>query len=164
LNTGKHMVMKNRRIATRIQRKHKSARGCDRPIPLRVFRVGRAHTGLGLFATAPIKKGAVIIEYLGLRIPTPEAEARERRYGSKYMFKINRRWSINGSSRSNLARYLNHSCRPNSKAFIERGRIIVRAFKTIAPDDEITFNYGHEYVRLFIRSGCKCMACTGTGA
>jgi SET domain-containing protein len=102
-------------------------------MPPTFFRVGRAHTGLGLFAIAPIKKDAVIIEYVGLRIPTPEAEARERRYGSKYMFKMNRRWSINGSSRSNLARYLNHSCRPNSKAFIERGRLIEPTSRSAYP-------------------------------
>jgi len=41
-------------------------------------RVGRSHTGLGLFATQPIKKHTLIVEYSGPRIPTSEAHARER--------------------------------------------------------------------------------------
>src|SRR5260370_41132932 len=84
-------------------------------MPRKPFRVGRSNTGLGLFATALIEKGAFIVEYKGRRIPTREAQECETRYGSKYMFEINSRWTLDGSSRSNLARYLNHSCRPNGE-------------------------------------------------
>ncbi len=31
--------------------------------PRRAYRIGRSRTGLGLFATAPIAKGALIVEY-----------------------------------------------------------------------------------------------------
>jgi SET domain-containing protein len=128
-------------------------------MPAKPFRVGRARTGLGLFATAPIDKHALIVEYRGRRIPTAEAQARERRYGSKYMFEINNRWTIDGSSRRNLARYVNHSCRPNAEAEIVRGRILICAIKRIAPGDEITLDYGREYFDLFFKLGCLCPAC-----
>ena len=36
----------------------------------RPFRVGRAKTGLGLFATEGIRKGQTIVEYRGRRITT----------------------------------------------------------------------------------------------
>ena len=70
------------------------------------FRIGRSRTGLGLFATAPVEKGAFIVEYTGPRIPTKEAREREAR-GSRYMFELNSRWTLDGSSRRNIARYAN---------------------------------------------------------
>src|SRR3981189_3143963 len=66
------------------------------------YRVGRSHTGLGLFATIPIKKHAVIVEYSGPRIPPAEAHARERAGRSKYMFEISGRWTIDGAGRDNM--------------------------------------------------------------
>jgi SET domain-containing protein len=126
---------------------------------LKRFRVGRSRTGLGLFATEPIEKGACIVEYIGRRIPTKEAKAREAR-GSRYMFEINSRWTIDGSSRRNTARYLNHACRPNAQAETVRGRIVIRAIKGIRPGDEITYDYGRDYFDLFFApKGCKCDTC-----
>jgi SET domain-containing protein len=124
------------------------------------FRVGRSHTGLGLFATVPIEKGTLIVEYKGRRIPTKEAWEREARFGCKYMFEINSRWTLDGSNRKNLARYANHACRPNTEAELLRGRIMLRAIKTIAPGHEITLDYGPEYFDLFLKAaGCKCTTC-----
>jgi SET domain-containing protein len=125
------------------------------------YRVGRAHTGLGLFATEPIKKYALIIEYCGPRIPTVEAHARERAGRSKYMFEISSRWTIDGGSRDNLARYVNHACRPNAEAELIRGKIFIKAIRRIQPGEEITFDYGHEYVDLFFKGGCRCATCRG---
>jgi len=123
------------------------------------YRVGRSHTGLGLFATQPIKKHALIIEYVGPRIPTSEAHARERAGRSKYMFEINNRWSIDGGARDNLARYVNHACRPNAESVLIRGKIFIKAVRRINPGDEITMDYGQAYVDLFFNDGCKCATC-----
>jgi SET domain-containing protein len=123
------------------------------------YRVGRAATGLGLFATMPIESGSIIVEYRGRRISHAEAQRREAR-GARYMFEINRRWTIDGSSRRNVARYANHSCRPNSESDLVKGRLILRAIKPIMPGEEITYDYGEEYFELFLRpAGCKCAAC-----
>src|SRR5947209_5788492 len=43
----------------------------------RAFRIGRSRTGLGLFATAPIKKGAFIVEYKGRKLTTEQADKLE---------------------------------------------------------------------------------------
>jgi SET domain-containing protein len=40
----------------------------------RAFRIGRSRTGLGLFATAPIKKGAFIVAYKGRKLTTEQAD------------------------------------------------------------------------------------------
>jgi SET domain-containing protein len=124
------------------------------------YRVGRSQTGLGLFATAPIEKRTVIVEYRGRRIPTKDALKYERRYASKYMFEIDSRWTIDGSTRRNVARYANHSCRPNAESALVAGKIVLRALKAIRAGDEITFDYGREYFDLFLRAkGCKCTRC-----
>jgi SET domain-containing protein len=123
------------------------------------FRVARSATGLGLFATERIEKGAFIAEYTGPRIPHAEAERREAR-GAKYMYELNSRWTIDGSSRRNVARYANHSCRPNAESDVVRGKVILRATKTIAPGSEITYDYGREYFELIIKpKGCRCAHC-----
>ena len=125
------------------------------------YRVGRSQTGLGLFATEPIKKHALIVEYTGPRIPTAEAQARERAGRSKYMFEISRRWTIDGAGRDNMARYVNHACRPNAESVLIRGKIFLKAVRRIQPGEEITYDYGREYVDLFFKAGCRCATCRG---
>jgi SET domain-containing protein len=123
-------------------------------------RIARSKTGLGLFAAAAIERGAFIVEYSGPRIPTKQARERERKRGARYMFQLDSRWTIDGSGRDNLGRYANHACRPNAEAVIVRGKVLLRARRSIAPGEEITYNYGREYFDLFIRpGGCKCAAC-----
>jgi uncharacterized protein len=146
------VVRKAAREASRMPRRGKSP--IEKP-----YRVGRSRTGLGLFATAPIAKGAFIIAYQGRRISHAQAERLEAR-GSRYIFEINGRWSLDGSSRRNIARYANHSCRPNAESDVFMGNMILRAIKAIKPGDEITYDYGEEYVALFIAPvGCKCAKC-----
>jgi uncharacterized protein len=124
------------------------------------YRIGRSATGLGLFATTPIEPGAFIVEYSGPRIPTRAAHAREKTAGARYMFEINSRWTVDGSVRSNIGRYANHSCRPNAESALRRGKVILRAIKAIEPGEEITYDYGEEYFELFIKpNGCRCAKC-----
>lgn len=124
------------------------------------YRVGRARTGLGLFATAPIEERALVIEYKGRRIPTREAQEIEKRRANKYLFEIDRRWTIDGSTRRNLARYVNHACDPNTEAELLRGSMMFRAVKAIKPGEEITLDYGEEYIELYFgKSGCLCATC-----
>jgi SET domain-containing protein len=126
------------------------------------YRIGRSATGFGLFATEPIAKGAFIVEYSGPLIPTKEAQAREARTGCRYMFEINNRWTVDGSGRRNIGRYANHSCRPNAESALSKGKVILRAIKTIKPGEEITYDYGREYFELFIKpKGCRCVKCAG---
>jgi uncharacterized protein len=125
----------------------------------KVFRVGRSRTGLGLFATEPIKKGALIVEYRGRKITTKEAERLESR-GNRYLYEINSRWTIDGTSRKNLGRYANHSCRPNAESHTIGHKVIIRAIKNIKPDVEITYDYGDDYLaNVITRRRCKCDKC-----
>jgi SET domain-containing protein len=124
--------------------------------PSRHLRVGRAKSGLGLFARAPIKKGQFIIRYRGKKIRTEDTEELDTRY----LFELNNRWTIDGSNRRNQARYINHACRPNAEVYFVKHVIKIRATKNIKPGDEITYHYGRNYVDAFIKTaGCKCKFC-----
>lgn len=128
-------------------------------MPSSPFRIGRSETGFGLFATRSIKRAAYIATYRGRRISTEEANERERG-GGKYLFELNSRWTIDGSPRWNVARYLNHSCWPNAKPVVRKGRIVFVALRCIAPGEEITYDYGREYFDFFIKKkGCRCAGC-----
>jgi SET domain-containing protein len=125
----------------------------------RAFRIGRSRTGLGLFATAPIKKGAFIVEYKGCKLTNEQADKLEAR-GNRYLYESNNRWTIDGSSRKNLGRYANHSCRPNAESHTIGHKVIIRALKNIRPGVEITYDYGSDYLTTIItRRGCKCDNC-----
>lgn len=117
----------------------------------RPYRVGRSRTGLGLFATETIEKGSFIVAYKGRRITHARAQRLEA-HGSRYMFEINSRWTVDGSNRRNVARYANHSCRPNAESDLVKGRLILRAIKIITPGAEITYDYGKEYFELFLQA------------
>jgi uncharacterized protein len=125
----------------------------------RTFRIGRSRTGLGLFAIRPIKRGAYIASYRGRIISTEEADRREAR-GARYMFELSRKWTIDGSPRWNVARYINHSCKPNAKPVGRNGGIVIVALRRIESEEEITYDYGKEYLQYFLETGgCKCAAC-----
>src|ERR1043166_6191989 len=86
----------------------------------RPYRIRRSRTGLGLFATKPIHKGDFIIKYWGRRVPNKIADEIDHRY----RFEINSRWTVDGSPRRNIPRYINHSCRPNAETDIVKGEIL----------------------------------------
>lgn len=116
---------------------------------------GRPGTGLGLFATDFFKKGEMVVEYIGKRLSTKDADD----LGTKYLFEIDDKWTIDGSDRSNLARYVNHSCEPNCEAEIDGMRIFYYAMRNISIGEELTIDYGEEYFDQFIKPyGCKCSA------
>jgi uncharacterized protein len=124
------------------------------------YSIRRSRTGLGLFAIKPYRKREYVVTYRGRKLASAEADRLEAR-GSRYMFEINSRWTIDGSSRWNIARYVNHSCRPNVEAVERKGPIIVYvARRKIKPGEEITVDYGKDYFSAFItKSRCQCVKC-----
>lgn len=125
----------------------------------RPFRLGRSLTGLGLFATKPIKKRSRLAEYKGPRLTVDEAERAEAR-GNRYLFEVNSRWTIDGKARSNIARYFNHSCNPNTDSTIRGGRVFIYTLRNIKPGEELTYHYGNDYLKNVIgKSNCKCSRC-----
>jgi hypothetical protein len=128
--------------------------------PNKPYRIGRSKTGLGLFATKKIKKGSKIIRYFG-----PMLDSKNKKHDdidNKYLFEINNRWTIDGSVRKNIARYINHACKPNAESDVNtrKRKVVIRSIKTIEPGEEINYDYGTDYFKIFLKPiGCKCDAC-----
>jgi uncharacterized protein len=129
-------------------------------MPRRAFRIGRSTTGLGMFAVKPIRRRASIVAYRGPLLDEEEAERYEAR-DSRYLFTLNKKWTIDGSPRWNLGRYANHSCRPNAEPVSRNGGIHIVALRHIEPGEEITYDYGKDYCAYFFkgRRRCLCQAC-----
>ena len=124
------------------------------------YRIGRSRTGLGLFATKAIKKGTKIIRYFG-----PLLDTKKKKHDAienKYLFELNDRWTIDGSVRKNVARYINHSCKPNAESDVRprKRKVFIRAIKNIEAGEEINYDYGTDYFKAYLKPiGCKCAAC-----
>ncbi|MCA1628889.1 MAG: SET domain-containing protein [Acidobacteria bacterium] len=121
------------------------------------YAIKRTGTGLGLFALETIPAGKRLIEYTGRLISNEEVD---RRKNGKYFFGLNTKWSLDGTPRSNLARYINHSCSPNAVAYVSRHRVWIWSKRVIKPGEEITYDYGKEYFDVHLKPvGCKCKKC-----
>lgn len=120
------------------------------------LRPKRARAGIGLFTFSPIVRGKCVIEYKGRLL----SEAEELTSNSLYLFEVTKKKTIDGRARSNLARYINHSCRPNCEVLIYKGRVYIMARRAIRPGEELTYDYGHEYFDEHItKRYCKCDKC-----
>ncbi len=115
--------------------------------------VKKSIAGLGLFATAPIKKGSFVIEYVGPLLSDDEVDKK----GGKYLFALGKDWTISGDSRENIARYINHSCvKTNCEPIQYAMHIKIRATRDIQPGDELYYDYGKEYFDEYIKGHCQC--------
>jgi hypothetical protein len=122
--------------------------------------IRRTITGLGLFTLRAIPAGRRIIEYTG---PVVTAGEVVRRRG-RYFFEIDEHYAVDGSARSNTARYINHSCRPNAEAWVTGKRVWVWSKEDIGAGEEITLDYGEAYFDDYIRpKGCRCAWCRERG-
>lgn len=114
-----------------------------RPDMIRVRR-SRVH-GRGVFARRRIRQGTRIIEYLGDRVSHKEAD---RRYDSKttddnhtFLFIVDRGVVIDATRNGNAARFINHGCDPNCESVIDDRRVFIEALRTIAPGEELKYDY-----------------------
>jgi hypothetical protein len=64
--------------------------------------------------------------------------------------------------RANIARYINHACKPNAESDVKprKRKVVIRAIKNIEPGEEINYDYGTDYFKAYLKPiGCKCDAC-----
>ena len=117
--------------------------------------------GWGVYATRPIPKNKRIIHYAGEKISNQESLKRERRYirnGHIWCFKLTNRTVVDAGVRGNVARYINHSCRPNCYVHIVDGTIWIRAARSIRKGEELTYDYntdGEGLIKCRCRPGCQ---------
>ena len=120
----------------------------------RVVRRRSAIAGWGVYAGEPIAEDRRIVEYKGQLISQPEAWRRERRYLPRHriwIFVIDERWARDAAFGGNVARYINHACRPNCYVDIDGRHIWIRASRDIRKGEELTYDYNTDGV-----AGIRC--------
>jgi SET domain-containing protein len=122
------------------------------------FRKKSGINNLGLFAKSDINKGEKVIEYKGRKFTHKQVEEDDRFDNSKaiYLFTLNERYVLDGDTKTNTAKYINHSCNPNCEVDIINGKIWIIAIKDIKKGDELSYDYGFGYDADFRQFPCKC--------
>jgi SET domain-containing protein len=136
--------------------------------------------GNGVFAATEIPAETNVIEYRGRLLTHAQVD---RLYpenwetGHTFLFTLNDRYVIDANVGGNVARWINHSCRPNCQAIIEedeggdrrRDRVLIEAIRPIRAGDELTYDYGIDVgeritPKLKQLWACRCGAprCIGT--
>lgn len=124
--------------------------------PIFPLRVGRSVTGFGIFAVEDIPAKRFVIEYWGKLVRSEIAD----KVGGRYLFDLENGKTILGSTRKNIARYVNHACRPNAEVRISKDRVYIYSTKRIKAGEQVTYDYGKDYFDTFIKSHrCLCRTC-----
>ena len=116
--------------------------------------------GYGVFAAEPITKNTRIVDYAGELIRNRDSGPREARYleqGCIWVFRINRAWSRDAAVGGNIARFINHACRPNCWFEVAGTTIWIRASRRIEAGEELTYHYatvGDHTIQCRCRPGC----------
>ena len=117
--------------------------------------------GSGVYATAPIARETRIVRYTGQLVSQAEAWRREQRYLPRrriWIFNVNARWARDAAFGGNIARYINHACRPNCYVEIDGRTIWIVASRRIRKGEELTYDYntaGAARIRCRCRPGCR---------
>ena len=126
-----------------------------------VFRCGEK--GLGLQAGEDIRKGEFIIEYVGQVVDIKIKDKLfhdYRKMSMLYILQLDNRFMIDARKRGGIARYINHSCRPNCTMEIWTVKGIKRAaiFPTrdLKKGEEMTFDYEWELYPGRPLTKCHC--------
>ena len=136
--------------------------------------------GNGVFAVTDIPKGTELVEYRGRRRTHAQID---RKYanvpdnGHTFLFTLNDDYVIDANVDGNIARWINHSCKPNCQAVIEesedgdrrKDRVLIETIRPLRAGDELTYDYGidvGERITLKLKQlwACRCGAprCIGT--
>jgi len=152
MNTGGHTAPRFKRGASRF-----------------LLRLGRsAIHRRGVFAVESIPRNRKVIEYTGERLTWQQTLRLLRklwklgRPTNVYLFRLNRRWVINGAVGGNSSRLINHSCDPNLSLRRIRGHLVFFSRRKIRTGEELTFDY--RFRRNVPKTSCRCGSpkCRGT--
>jgi|HubBroStandDraft_2_1064218.scaffolds.fasta_scaffold08735_3 hypothetical protein len=103
-----------------------------------VVRPSRIHAA-GVFTTAPIRKGARVVEYSGPRLTPEEANRLYDGAPRTYLYGLeDGKTVIDGEG---MGAYLNHSCDPNCEVDEIKNRVWILALRDIAAGEELLWDY-----------------------
>ena len=94
----------------------------------------------GCYTTRRLRKGTLIVEYVGEHISYEEADDLYDDYENTYLF------GLDGGKRIidgfGVAAFVNHSCKPNCETDQIAGKMWIIALRDIEPGEELTVRYG----------------------
>ncbi len=103
-----------------------------------ILRQSRIHS-YGCYTTRPIRKGTLIIEYVGDYLTNEQADDLYDDFENTYLF------GLDGGKRIidgfGVAAFVNHSCQPNCETDQIRGKMWIIALRDIEPGEELTYDY-----------------------
>jgi SET domain-containing protein len=101
-------------------------------------------SGWGVYADQPIQEDTRIVEYKGQLVSQAEGWRREQRYLPRHriwIFNVDDRWVRDAAFGGNIARYINHACRPNCYVEVYGRHIWILASRRIREGEELTYDY-----------------------
>jgi SET domain-containing protein len=120
-------------------------------------------SGWGVYAAQPIAEDTHIVEYKGELVSQAEGWRREQRYLPRqriWIFNVDERWVRDAAYGGNIARYINHACRPNCYVDVIGRTIWILASRRIRAGEELTYDYntdGAAGIACRCRPRCKRM-------
>lgn len=93
----------------------------------------------GCYTLDPIRKGRIILEYGGARIPKSVADERYSGRPVTYLFGFED--STDVIDGFGTAMFLNHSCDPNCETDVIDGRVYIKSIRNIAAGEELLYEY-----------------------
>lgn len=103
-----------------------------------ILRQSRIHSH-GCYTDAPIRKGTLIVEYVGERLSYEQADDLYDDFPNTYLFGLDGgKCIIDGYG---VAAFVNHSCDPNCETDQIRGKMWIIALRDIEPGEELTYDY-----------------------
>jgi SET domain-containing protein len=136
--------------------------------------------GTGVFAARKLAGSKAVMRYRGEIISHQEADQRHggnTEGGHTFLFTLNDDYVIDGGSRGNSARWINHSCDPNCEAVLwedpdgdrSADYVEITTTRAIRRGEELTYDYGlvlpvRHTQRMKTIWACRCGSpnCTGT--
>ena len=117
--------------------------------------------GQGVYASEPIVRWRKIGEIRGEAVSVAEGRIRATRHARVMLVEISDERAIDFTRSTDPMRYTNHSCSPNARLCIRRGRVEFYALRAISPDEEITVNYGETHHEGRLACCCGAANCAG---
>ena len=112
----------------------------------------------GLFASKDIKKGTKIIKYMGKIITKKQTDENPKFNNSKdiYLYNLNNKYDLDGDFKYNIARFINHSCKPNCEVEGIGLKLWISSIKNIKKGEEFSYDYGFSFDKDYKDFSCKC--------
>jgi len=124
-----------------------------------VIRKSAIHS-FGCYTTKRIRKGTLIVEYVGERLGREEANELYEDSPNTYLFGLDGgRQIIDGHG---VAAFVNHSCKPNCETDQIGGKMWVIARRDIEPGEELTYDYNLYDGEEEIPCLCRAKRCRGS--